>query len=188
MTASLRQKYAKKGIIMNEIVADPFSDGGPSGLGPLLDRGARAAALLLADPARLERGPNTRIDLRFTADNGFYAPHLILEGPLAAGSAPLLLGAFAELTPGPLGEPRSGFDPRPLGFRSPAFPSPLEVGRDGALFEVVGFSATTLAPTLVVNPRTGKQGVYRASDFVLACLARDGDWGGPKTEPGSPEP
>jgi hypothetical protein len=173
---------------MTDLISDPFTGSGPSGLGPLLERGARAAALLLPDPRRLEGGPNTRIDLRFTAQNGYYAPHVVLEGPISSGSVPLLLGALAELTPGPLREPRFGFDPRPLGFSSPAFPSSLEVGRDGPLFEVVGISATTLKPTLVVDPKTGKQGVFRTSDFVLACLARDGDWGAPKTEAGSPAP
>jgi hypothetical protein len=174
---------------MSNIIDDPFDGSGPPGLAPLLARGARAAALLLPDPARLERGPNIRIDLRFIAQNGYYAPHVVLEGQIASGSVPLLLGAFAELTPGPLGEPRLGFDPRPLGFRSPAFPSSLEVGRDGPLFEVVGISATTLSPTLVVDPRTGKQGVFRTSDFVLACLARDGDWGAaPRAQESGPQP
>lgn len=173
---------------MSNLISDPFNDPGPSGLGPLLARGARAAALLSTDPSLLERGPNTRIDLRFTAQNGYYAPHLILEGPLAAVAVPLLLGALAELPAGPDGRPRFGLDPRPLGFRSPAFPPSVEVGRDGPLFEVVGVSATTLPPTLVVNPRTARQGLFRTADFVLACLARDGDRGAPGTGPLSPGP
>lgn len=129
---------------MSNLISDPFKDRGSSGLQPLLARGERAAALLVPEPARLERGPNTRIDLRFTAQNGYYAPHLILEGPLAPGSVPLLLGALEELQAGPDGRPRFGLDPRPLGFRSPAFPPSFEMGRDGPLFEVVGVSATTL--------------------------------------------
>lgn len=173
---------------MSDLISDPFKDPGPSGLQPLLARGARAAALLAPDPARLERGPNTRIDLRFSAQNGYYAPHLILEGPLASGAVPLLLGALEELPAGPDGRPRFGLDPRPLGFRSPAFPPSFEMGRDGPLFEVVGVSATSLPPTLVVNPRTARQGLFRTADFVLACLARDGDRGAPKAHPGSPEP
>ena len=154
---------------------------------PFITPGSRAAHLLGSDLPRLGRGPNIRIDLRFTAEDGYYAPHIVLEGPLAMGAVPLLIGALAELSPGPLGEPRFGFDPRPLGFRSPAFPSSFAVGRDGPLFEVVGVSATTLEPTLVVDPRTGKQGACRTGDFVLTCLARDGDWGAPKSESASPE-
>lgn len=173
---------------MSNLISDPFKDRGSSGLQPLLARGERAAALLVPEPARLERGPNTRIDLRFTAQNGYYAPHLILEGPLAPGSVPLLLGALEELQAGPDGRPRFGLDPRPLGFRSPAFPPSFEMGRDGPLFEVVGVSATTLPPTLVVNPRTERQERFRTADFVLACLARDGDWGAPRMEARSPEP
>jgi len=173
---------------MSDFINDPFAVSGPSGVRPLITPGSRAAHLLGSDLSRLGRGPNIRIDLRFTTENGYYAPHIILEGPLAMGSAPLLIGALAELKPGPLGEPRFGLDPRPLGFRSPAFPSSFAVGRDGPIFEVVGISATTLEPTLVVDPRTGKQGVSRTSDFVLACIAWGRDWGGPKTEPGSPEP
>jgi hypothetical protein len=172
---------------MSDFTNDPFTGSGPSGLRPLIARGSRATAPLGSDPSRLGRGPNVRIDLRFVADDGYYAPHIVLEGPLAMGSAPLLLGALAELPPGPLGEPRFGFDPRSFGFRSPAFPSSFAVGRDGPLFEVVGVSATTLEPTLVFDPRTGKQSVYRTGDFVLACLARDGDWGAPKSESASPE-
>lgn len=173
---------------MSVFINDPFTGSGPSGLRPIIAQGSRAAHLLGSDLSRLGRGPNIRIDLRFTAADGYYAPHIVLEGPLPMGSAPLLLGALAELETGPLGEPRFGLDPRPLGFRSPAFPPSFEVGRDGPLFEVEGISATTLAPTLFVDPRTGKQGVYRTSDFVLTCLARDRDWGGPKAEQGSPEP
>lgn len=113
----------------------------------------------LRGPVSSLAGPNTRIDLRFTTQNGYYAPHLILEGPLASGSVPLLLGALEELPAGPDGRPRFGLDPRPLGFRSPAFPPSVEVGRDGPLFEVVGVSATTLPPTLVVNQRTARHGL-----------------------------
>lgn len=173
---------------MSDFINDPFTGSGPSGVRPFITPGSRAAHLLGSDLPRLGRGPNIRIDLRFTADDGYYAPHIVLEGPLAMGAAPLLIGALAELSPGPLGEPRFGLDPRPLGFRSPAFPSSYAEGRDGPLFEVVGISATKLEPTLVVDPRTGRQGVSRTSDFVLACIARGRDWGGPKTEPGSPEP
>lgn len=173
---------------MSDFINDPFSEPRQAGLGGVLERGTRAVALLIPEPALLERGPNTRIDLRFTAEVGYYAPHLVLQGPLQLWSAKLILGALAELPQGPDGRTRLGLDPRPLGFRSPAFPSSFVEGRDGHLFEVVEISATTLAPTLVIDPKTGRQGVSRTSDFVLACIARGRDWGGPKTEPGSPEP
>jgi len=172
------------------MVSDPFhpSAAQTSGFGDILARGARIASSLLADAPPFSEGPNTRIFLTFRGTEGLYMPHLVLEGVLSEQTTALMLGSFSPLPDGPDGAPRVGFDPRPLGFRSPAFPFSLETGRDGPLFEVTGISSTDLSPTLVVNPKTGVQGVYRASDFVLACLSRDGERGAPKSEPGSPEP